>query len=142
MDMFEIMLEFLQLCPQLADMDAHADYSEGGESWTLYDAGEEVESVYWDGGRRKKHNYSLAIQLPCSDDVERIAAVNLVQKVRDWLQEQSDLQLLPDLMEGCTAEKLDCLSGQMGVLHEDGISASYHLQLVLIYEERGVELGA
>jgi len=140
--MLEIMLEFLQMCPQLADMDSHADCREDGESWTLYDCGEEVEAVYWDGGRRKKHSYSLAVQLFCGDDAERIQAANFMKKVMDWLWEQSDLQLLPELMEGCSAEKLDCSSGQMSVLNEDGISATYHIQLALTYEERGVELGA
>lgn len=136
------MLEFLQLCPQLADMDAHADLKDGEESWTLYDCGEEVENVFWDGSRRKKHGFSLEIQLPCGDDVERITAANLLKKLMSWLLEQSDLQLLPELMEGCEAEKLDCSSGQMGLLNEDGISASYHIQLQLSYVERGAELGA
>lgn len=140
--MFEIMLEFLQLCPQLADMDSNADFADGQESWTLYDCGEELEAVYWDGGRRRKHSYSLALLLPGGDDTQRICAANLVKSVADWLWEQNELQLLPELPEACRAEKLECTSGQMSVLNEDGLSATYHLQLVLTYEERGVQLAA
>lgn len=140
--MLEAMLDFLALCPSLADMDGEVDYSEMEAGWTLYDGGEELEQVYWDGTRRKKHSYSLEVRANSGSSGQRIQNAQRMKAIGDWLLEQSELEQFPELGEGRIPLCIQCQSGALGVMDPDGISGTYHLQLYLIYEERGASLGS
>ena len=142
MEMLESMLDFLQMCPSLADMDSQLDSAEAGNGWTLYDCGEDLLSLYWDGTRRKKREYSIELRVYSSTDSERIENARRLESIAEWVNEQNDLELLPELTEGKTALSLECELGEMGHLSEDGISGTYHLQLNLVYVERGAELAS
>ena len=140
MEVLEAMLEFLQLCPPLADMDSHVGYAEEGEGWTLHDEGEELLGLYWDGSRRRLHSYSLEIRLDSSTDSQRIANVKLLDQVSRWVNEQNDPELLPELPDRKKSEKIDCILGGMDAMSSDGMIGTYHISLQLTYVERGRSL--
>ena len=142
MEVMEAMLDFLSLCPPLAELDQRLDFSEESLGWTLYDCGGQLEQVYWDGVRLRSQNYSLELRAYCGDAAQRLENLNTMEVIRSWLLDQNQPQLLPDLPEGKVAQSLDCSSGAMGQMEEDGLTAGYHLQLCLHFEERGSQLGA
>ena len=132
MEVMEAMLDFLSLCPPLAELDQRLDFSEESLGWTLYG----------DGVRLRSQNYSLELRAYCGDAAQRLENLNTMEEIRSWLLDQNQPQLLPDLPEGKVAQSLDCSSGAMGQMEEDGLTAGYHLQLCLHFEERGSQLGA
>ena len=138
--MFDIMEDYLSMCPQLTDMDRRFDYGGADEGWTLHDGGSEEICVYWDGCRLKKQSFSLQFRAYAATDTERKQNEILLEKVACWLQRSSDLGVLPELGEERRAIKIDCETKGMVSMEEDGISAVYHLPLSLCYEERGVNL--
>ena len=138
--MFDIMEDYLSMCPQLTDMDRRFDYGGADEGWTLHDGGSEEICVYWDGCRLKKQSFSLQFRAYAATDTERKQNEILLEKVACWLQRSSDLGVLPELGEERRAIKIDCETKGMVSMEEDGISALYHLPLSLCYEERGVNL--
>ena len=138
--MFDIMEDYLSMCPQLTDMDRRFDYGGADEGWTLHDGGSEEICVYWDGCRLKKQSFSLQFRAYAATDTERKQNEILLEKVACWLQRSSDLGVLPELGEERRAIKIDCETKGMVSMEEDGISAVYHLPLFLCYEERGVNL--
>lgn len=142
MEMLESMLEFLQMCPLLADMDSRLDSAEMENGWTLYDCGEELLSLYWDGTRRKKREYSIEVKVYSSNHEERIENSKRLENIVEWINEQNDLGVLPELTEGKSALSLVCEQGEMGYMSEDGINSSYHIRLNLMYVERGAELAS
>ena len=140
--MFDIMEDYLSMCPQLTDMDRRFDYGGADEGWTLHDGGSEEICVYWDGCRLKKQSFSLQFRAYAATDRERKQNEILLEKVACWLQRSSDLGVLPELGEERRAIKIDCETKGMVSMEEDGISALYHLPLSLCYEERGVNLAS
>ena len=140
--MLEIMEEYLSMCPLLTDIDRSSDFADGDSGWTLYDAGEETVTLYWDGSRLKNHSFFLQLRAPASTNAEREDNAALLQKVVGWITEMSDSGILPELEEGQYAQKIDCESRGMGVMEADGISAGYHLHLQLTYEERRESLAS
>ncbi len=142
MEVLEAMLEFMQQCPSLADIESHVDYSDEGDCWTLHDCGEELLSLYWDGTRRKSHSYSLEIRLDSSTDSLRINNAKLMENISCWINEQNDQEILPELPVGKISQKIDCEIGEMGAMSPDGMTGIYHLSMQLIYVERGAELAS
>lgn len=140
--MFDIMEDYLSMCPQLTDMDSHCDYGGADESWTLHDGGGEVLCLYWDGSRLKKQSFSLQFRAYAATEQERKANLLVLDKVACWLQRSSDLGVLPELGEERKAVKIDCETKGLVTMEPDGISAIYHLPLSLSYEERSVELAS
>ena len=139
--MFDIMEDYLCMCPQLADMDIRLDYGSAGEGWTLHDGGSEVLCLYWDGSRLKKQSFSLQFRAYAATDSERKENEKLLSRVALWLQRSSDLGILPELGEERRAIKIDCETKGM-VSMEEGISAVYHLPLSLCYEERSAQFAS
>ena len=81
--MFDIMEDYLSMCPQLTDMDRRFDYGGADEGWTLHDGGSEEICVYWDGCRLKKQSFSLQFRAYAATDTERKQNENLLEKVYD-----------------------------------------------------------
>ena len=140
--MLDIMEDYLSMCPQLTDMDRRMDYGGADEGWTLHDGGSEELCLYWDGSRLKKQSFSLQFRAFAATDQERKQNEKLLSKVALWLQRSSDLGVLPELGEERRAVKIDCETKGLVTMEPDGISAVYHMDLALTYEERGVSLAA
>ncbi len=135
--MLEEMLEFLQLCPQLAGLHFSPDLSlEEGEA-CLYDRGAVEQQLYWDGSRRLLRHFSLELQLPAATESERLAANKCLESVAKWLRNMDERERLPALDPGQRALSLICENGELGVLSADGLSAACQIQLQLCYLERG-----
>ena len=140
--MFDIMEEYLSMCPQLADMDSRCDYGGTDEGWTLHDNGTEVLYCYWDGSRMKKQSWSLQFRAFAADDKERSDNLKRMDKVLCWLQDCSERGILPELGDERLALRIDCESSGQCLMETDGISAIYNLNLALTYEERSASLAS
>lgn len=136
----ESLLDWLGLCPLLGGEEGGCGLGQQ-EGWTLFDCGQEVEALYWDGGRRRKHSFSLELRLPVSCEEERREASKTIQKVLDWILEQEELELYPELGEGQEVVQLEVSSSGLSSIDEDGVYASAQLPLVLHIEEGGGAFG-
>lgn len=136
MTLLESMQKYLMQCPVLTGEESHLEFTEDKENWALYDGGETVEQQYWDGSAVRCHRFSLAVRRFACDDLERGENVSRLQELCDWLSRQQLLGILPDLPRGKQAESVETRNAALSRMDEDSISGTYHLQILLYYEER------
>lgn len=91
---------------------------------------------YIGGGGERQYAFAVAVKFPYSDE----AAMNVensgfFEEFADWLEEQNDLDHLPDLGEGKQATKIEVTSnGYLFGIAQNMKYGRYQIQCRLLYE--------
>ncbi len=136
MTLIEAMQQYLMQCPVLTKQESHLEFTADEENWALYDGGEAVIEQYWDGSELRCHRFSLAVRRFACDDGERRENITSLQTLCDWLSQRQLSGILPALPKGKQAERIESQNAALSRMDEDSVCGTYHMQLLLYYEER------
>ena len=83
---------------------------------------------YLNGGSSRTFPFALEATLSTADDTNRIENGGFFEKLADWLDSQSEIDSLPILPTGKTAEKIQALD--CGYLYDQGPSGTGTYQII------------
>ena len=92
---------------------------------------------YVDGSTERQFVFVFAARLFYSEEIRNnIENSGFYEQFADWLEEQSEAGILPELPEGKTASKIEAMSsGYLFDISGDLSNARYQIQCRLIYDE-------
>lgn len=97
--------------------------------------GKKIIETYLNGGTVREYPFSFQSTRLTSDEAERLDNLGFYEAFSDWLEQQTNNDILPDLGDGKTAWSL--LATNWAFLQEEGQSdtAIYSIQCKLTYEQ-------
>lgn len=98
-------------------------------------SGERVTAVYLNDTKVKEFPFAFQAMKYSADEFERMTNVGFYDEFADWMDDQTDADILPTLSAGRTAQSIQAL-GQ-GYLLTDGEAKTgiYEIQCKLVYEQ-------
>ena len=99
-------------------------------------AGTRVLERYLDGSSLREFTFAFQSTESTADNLERLENVGFYEAFADWLETQTEADVLPTLNVKQTAEKIEALG--WGFLYEQGQSATgiYQIQCKLTYQQQ------
>lgn len=98
-------------------------------------AGGKILDRYLNGGSVREFPFALQSTESIADNQTRLATDEFYEAFSDWLEQQTEVDILPDLGAGKTALSLEAVN--WGILFEQGESGTgiYQLTCLLTYEQ-------
>lgn len=96
-----------------------------------------ILNKYIDGSSSRQFVFVFATRLTYSDEIRNnIENSGLYEKIYNWLEENSNNDILPKLDEGLTPTKIECLTnGYLFDINGDLTNARYQIQCRLLYDK-------
>lgn len=97
--------------------------------------GQRIVATYLNDKKQKEYPFAFQSIEYTADELERMDVNAFYEALGDWLDSQSEAEVLPTLDAGKTAEKIEALG--WGYLLDDGDSGTgvYQIQCKLTYEQ-------
>lgn len=136
----ECIKDYFKGCPYLDNKDINIDFlGDEGESFSI----EEVPSTiitkkFIDGSKEKQCLFVLASRLFFGgiENQHKIDNLHLFEKISNWLESNTEKDVLPTLNDKQTATSIEALSsGYLFGTDKVNKYARYQIQCKLIYEE-------
>ncbi len=142
MSIIESIRDYILTCPYLGDLaKVNVDFlPDDATTYSIEQTpSEPIIKRYLDGTTDRQLTFVFACRLFYSD--ERINNINnsgFFEKFQEWLFDNSDNGILPEMEDGLIPEKIEAISsGYLYDISGDLSNARYQIQCRLLYEKEG-----
>lgn len=140
MTIIESVRDYIKSCPHLAEL-AKINVDFLPDDPTTYSIEqtptEPVIKKYMDGSTDRQFTFVFACRMYYSDEMmNNISNSGFFEKFQNWLYDNSENDILPQLDDGMTAERIEAISsGYLFDISGDLSNARYQIQCRLLYEK-------
>lgn len=128
--------DFFGTCPLLSGGYIGVDYlgAEAGEYVIEPLPCNQIMKKYVGGGTLKRYDFVFASRRHYSEEIRRtIENCGLLEKLSEWIEAQSELNILPELPEGSSAQWIEVTSSGYLFSDDGNNTAVYQMQCRLVY---------
>ena len=142
MSIIESIRNYLLTCPYLKELsDVNVDFlPDGPTTYSIEQTPTEpIIKTYLDGSSDRQFTFVFACRMFYSDErMNNITNSGFFENFQDWLYDNSENDILPQLDEGMTAERIEAISsGYLYDISGDLCNARYQIQCRLLYTKGG-----
>lgn len=142
MSIIESIRDYILTCPYLGEL-AKVNVDFLPEDPTTYSIeqtpSEPIIKKYLDGTTDRQLTFVFACRMFYSDEtINNITNSGFFERFQDWLFDNSEVGILPELKEGLIPDRIEAISsGYLYDISGDLTNARYQIQCRLLYEKEG-----
>lgn len=142
MSIIESIRNYIMKCPFLEELkEVNIDFlPDNPDTYSIEQTpSEPIVNRYMDGTTDRQITFVFACRMYYSDElINNINNSGFFEKFQDWLFNNTEEGILPELAPGLTPEKIEAISsGYLYDISGDLSNARYQIQCRLLYEKEG-----